>query len=238
MSEEYIGIKIVEDNSEVGYDSPSHNVAYYLGGNLTVTGTVSSSGGGSSGPLFKIDNATLDASGVTTAKTYVIPNTPGTLALLSNIPVVPTDGTFTTYTKVHDVVVDGAGLTNPINVTAASIDETNGWVTFIENGTGNDRLVTCKFDGTSKATLYSGGSPYNLGLGPNVCQSAGGTIQVWADGNDNYYVSSKGALIHTINTSGILASDVGLAISITGKYVFIVGDNGSQEARFQIWQGS
>jgi hypothetical protein len=188
MAEEFVGIKILEDSSEIGYDSPSHNVILLLNGASLTAGTK--------------------------------------------------DGTFTTYTKVHDVVVDGAGMTNPINVTAASIDETNGWVTFIENGTGNDRLVTCKFDGTSKSTLYSGGSPYNLGLGPNVCQSAGGTIQVWADGNDNYYVSSKGALIHTINTSGILASDVGLAISITGKYVFIVGDNGSQEARFQIWQGS
>jgi len=162
----------------------------------------------------------------------------GNLAVTGTISGVSTDGTYTTYTKVHDVVVDGAGLTNSINVTAASIDETNGWVAFIEDGTGNDRLVTCKFDGTSKATLYSGGSPYNLGLGPSVRESAGGTIQVWADGNDNYYVSSKGALVHTINTSGINPSAVGLAISITGKYIFIVGDNNSKEARFQIWQGS
>lgn len=76
------GIKEVEDGFEVGYDSPSHSVAYHLGGNLVVTGTVSDSGGGSSGPTFSIENATLDASGVTTAKTFTFPNNAGTFALL------------------------------------------------------------------------------------------------------------------------------------------------------------
>jgi hypothetical protein len=157
---------------------------------------------------------------------------------ISEPPVL--DGVYNTYTKITDVTLDGVDQANAINVTAACVDEINGWVTFIENGTGNDRLVTCKLDGSSLATLYSGGSPFNLGLGPIACQTSGGTIQVWADGNDNYYVSCKGVLVQTINTSDINASVVGLAISVYGKYIIIVGGNGSdtKKAQLQVWRGS
>jgi hypothetical protein len=153
---------------------------------------------------------------------------------------IPSDGTFTAYTKTTDVTLDSVDQSNAINVTGASIDEINGWVSFIEDGTGNDRLVTCKFDGSSLATLYSGGSPFNLGLGPSARQTNGGTIQVWADGNANYYVSCNGALITTIVTTDVNASVVGLAISITGKYIAIIGGNSSdtKKAQLLVYTGS
>ena len=158
----------------------------------------------------------------------------------SKVGIASPDGNFSAYTKLTDVTLDGVDQANAINVTAASIDEVNGWAYFIENGTGNDRLVACKLDGSGIATLYSGGSPFNLGMGPTPLQSVGGTISVWADGNDNYYVAKKGALLLTINTSDINPSVVGLAISASGKYILIVGGNSSdtKKAQLQIWKGS
>jgi hypothetical protein len=185
MSSDIIEVKDIEDGTEVGYDSPHHDVVFLLNG-VKVVG----------------------------------------------------DGSFTTYTQTTDAVVDSADGTNAVAVGAAALDETNGWVTFMETGVGNPRIAACKLDGTGLVTLTSGGSPFNTAVGVFQYASAGDTSNVWTDGNA-LYVSSKGVLLATLAPTVSLGAPFAFAISATGKYVCLLGqDTDAKKVHLTVWTGS
>ena len=197
MAEEYIGIKIVEDSSEVGYDSPSHNVAYYLGGNLVVTGTVSSSGGGEVGPLFTIDNATLNTTAVVTAQSFLFPATGGHIALLDLAQTWSAAQTFTASdfllkgsssgaTTLNSGLTGGSSniLTLPITAsdTLAALATAQTW-TAAQTFTASDFLL--KGSSTGKTTLNSGltggsSNTLTLPITSSDTLAALGTAQSWS----------------------------------------------------------
>lgn len=162
------------------------------------------------------------------------------------ISAIGPDGSFTTYTKITDVLLDQSDQTNVVLVTAGAIDEVNGWVYFEEaqapdpSGlTGNPRIGACKLNGSGFVTFNPYHDPHALGIGPVEHQSGGRTIQVWQDGT-YLYVTSKGALLNQISLGTIIMPNIGFAISITGKYIAVVGPDGTDQkkARLQVYQGS
>jgi hypothetical protein len=145
---------------------------------------------------------------------------------------------FTSYTKTTDLAVDAVDGTNAVAVGAASIDEVNGWVTFMETGAGNPRIAATYLDGSHLTTLTSGGSPFNTAVGTTQYQNAAETIYVWTDGNA-LYVTSKGVMLATLTPTVSLGAPFAFAISASGKYVALLGqDTDTKKVHLTIWQGS
>ena len=117
--------------------------------------------------------------------------------------------------------------------------KSNGWVNFMENGTGNPRIASVKLDGTGIVTLESNGNPNSLAVASSPSQNASGTVQVWYDGT-NLYISSNAVLLYGATPPNVGAPNLGFAISASGKYVAVVGPDGldSKKAHLVVYQGS
>jgi hypothetical protein len=67
---------------------------------------------GVTGNSFAVDDATLDASGLTAARTFTLPDASGTVALTSDLPDTPIDGGSASSVYLAAQSIDGGSASS------------------------------------------------------------------------------------------------------------------------------